>query len=369
MGTELKLDIGTLYAFLLVLARVSGVFIFVPLPGIKAGPEVARVVALALSITFVLFPRWPVIDPRTEFRLADRMDAGRSRAWESRVGLAVAFLTEGFQMGAQIISLQAGYTFRDHDRSDLRRRFQRPAHDRADSPPGCCSSPPAWIARFCWLSRRASRVASARAISRSQPSMVNRLIADGIVMFTHRPAPGAAAAGAAADGGNFAGLAGAAEFATAAHHAGVSHQDAGVAGAAGMAGPGLSARCSRSPSGPVLRLIRASARRLRSHVMADSQAKQKNPHGGGSKRPARKAISPPRANWWPPASSWSSSSSCFAWFPGWLSGMKAMLRPSLTRAFHADLDVTTLPGIALGAAPAGVRSALRHRRAYRLLTR
>ena len=27
------------------------------------------------------------------------------------VGLAVAFLTEGFQMGAQIISLQAGYTF------------------------------------------------------------------------------------------------------------------------------------------------------------------------------------------------------------------------------------------------------------------
>ena len=27
------------------------------------------------------------------------------------VGLAVAFLTEGFQMGAQIISLQAGYSF------------------------------------------------------------------------------------------------------------------------------------------------------------------------------------------------------------------------------------------------------------------
>jgi flagellar biosynthetic protein FlhB len=33
------------------------------------------------------------------------------------------------------------------------------------------------------------------------------------------------------------------------------------------------------------------------------------------------------------------------WFPGWLSGMKEMLGLSLTRAFHANLDLTTLPGI------------------------
>ncbi len=66
MGTELaaidlKLDAGTLYAFLLVLARVSGIFIFVPLPGIKAGPEAARVV-LSLALTFSLVSRWPVVD-------------------------------------------------------------------------------------------------------------------------------------------------------------------------------------------------------------------------------------------------------------------------------------------------------------------
>src|ERR1700681_1714749 len=36
-----------------------------------------------------------------------RAEAGMGLA----VGLAVAFLTEGFQMGAQIISLQAGYSF------------------------------------------------------------------------------------------------------------------------------------------------------------------------------------------------------------------------------------------------------------------
>jgi flagellar biosynthetic protein FlhB len=35
------------------------------------------------------------------------------------------------------------------------------------------------------------------------------------------------------------------------------------------------------------------------------------------------------------------------WFPGWLTGMKAMLHQALAAAFHQDLDVTTLPGVAL----------------------
>jgi flagellar biosynthetic protein FliR len=110
MGTELTFDVGTLYAFLLVLARISGAFIFVPIPGIQAGPQVARAL-LAVSLTLVLAPRWPVIDPDTvNFPLLMGwflIEAGMGLA----VGLAVAFLNEGFQMGAQIISLQAGYTF------------------------------------------------------------------------------------------------------------------------------------------------------------------------------------------------------------------------------------------------------------------
>ena len=36
----------------------------------------------------------------------------------------------------------------------------------------------------------------------------------------------------------------------------------------------------------------------------------------------------------------------FAWFPGWMSTMKAMLRASLAESFHADLSVATFPGIA-----------------------
>ena len=34
------------------------------------------------------------------------------------------------------------------------------------------------------------------------------------------------------------------------------------------------------------------------------------------------------------------------WFPSWLVSMKAMLGQSLAQAFHQDLDITTLPGIA-----------------------
>jgi flagellar biosynthesis protein FliR len=110
MGTDLTIDVGTLYAFLLVLARISGAFIFVPIPGIQAGPQIARVL-LSVSLTLALQPRWPAIDAAgVRFPLLIGWilaEAGMGLA----VGLAVAILTEGFQMGAQIISLQAGYTF------------------------------------------------------------------------------------------------------------------------------------------------------------------------------------------------------------------------------------------------------------------
>jgi flagellar biosynthetic protein FliR len=110
MGTEVNLDTGTLYSFLMVLARISGAFIYIPLPGIKAGPEPARAL-LAVMMTFVLFSSWPVIDA-SHVNIALLLgwilaEAGLGLA----VGLATSFLLEGFQMGAQIISLQAGYSY------------------------------------------------------------------------------------------------------------------------------------------------------------------------------------------------------------------------------------------------------------------
>ncbi len=54
----LGLPLSTLYAFLLVLARVSGLIAFLPIPGIRAAAAPVRVV-LAMTIAFALFPVWP----------------------------------------------------------------------------------------------------------------------------------------------------------------------------------------------------------------------------------------------------------------------------------------------------------------------
>jgi flagellar biosynthesis protein FliR len=99
-----------LYGFLLVLARVSGVFALVPLPGVQAGPAMARVV-LSLVTTVALYSQWP-------HPAVASVDAGRLLMWVLPeifvgvvIGLAVAFLLEAFLMAAQVLSLNAGYSF------------------------------------------------------------------------------------------------------------------------------------------------------------------------------------------------------------------------------------------------------------------
>jgi flagellar biosynthetic protein FliR len=110
MPSEISIPVATLFAFLLVLCRVSGVFIFVPLPGIQTGAEVVRAL-LALSFTFALYSRWPV-------NLTHAPSLGELIGWVVSeavlglaIGLVVSIVTEAFQMGAQILSLQAGYSF------------------------------------------------------------------------------------------------------------------------------------------------------------------------------------------------------------------------------------------------------------------
>ncbi len=110
MPAELTLNLSTLYAFLLVLARVAGVVAFVPIPGLSAGPEVSRVV-LALAITVALIPVWPapVVGGPAIGRLLGWI--GAEAAFGLTVGVAIAFLLEGVQMAAQMIGLQAGYGY------------------------------------------------------------------------------------------------------------------------------------------------------------------------------------------------------------------------------------------------------------------
>jgi flagellar biosynthetic protein FliR len=110
MPAELTIGLSTLYGFLLVLARVSGVFAFVPLPGIQSGPPLARIV-LSLLITLALFPRWPSPQP-AEMSVGDMLMWVLPEAAMGIVtGLAVAFILEAFVTGAQILSLNAGFSF------------------------------------------------------------------------------------------------------------------------------------------------------------------------------------------------------------------------------------------------------------------
>jgi flagellar biosynthetic protein FliR len=110
MHANLTLNLATLCGFLLVLARVSGLLAFVPIPGLAAGPDASRA-ALALALTVTLFPVWP-------HPAAEGLAAGRMLGWMLAeagfgltVGVAVSFLLEGIQLSAQIVGLEAGYSF------------------------------------------------------------------------------------------------------------------------------------------------------------------------------------------------------------------------------------------------------------------
>ena len=106
----LGLPLSTLYAFLLVLARVGGFITFLPVPGFRAAPDSVRI-GLALVITFALLPVWPML-PNAEPAL------GQLVAWAFLeagfglvVGLAISFLMEAFQVAMQTAAVHAGYGF------------------------------------------------------------------------------------------------------------------------------------------------------------------------------------------------------------------------------------------------------------------
>jgi flagellar biosynthetic protein FliR len=110
MPTSLTLSLGALYAFLLVLTRVGGALVFVPLPGIKGVPQPARV-TLALGFTLALAARWPAVDAAaiTGMKLAGW--AAAEAAVGIAIGVSVAIVLEAFTMAAQILGLQAGYAY------------------------------------------------------------------------------------------------------------------------------------------------------------------------------------------------------------------------------------------------------------------
>ena len=106
----LGLPLSTLYAFLLVLARVGAVLAFFPIPAFRAAAAPVRIV-LAMAISFALFPVWPQL-PNALPTLAQLTAWAFSEAGLGlAIGLAIGFLMEAFQLAMQLAGLQAGYGF------------------------------------------------------------------------------------------------------------------------------------------------------------------------------------------------------------------------------------------------------------------
>lgn len=110
MRNSLGISASTLIGFLLVLCRISGIFVFLPIPGLRSGADPARIVAV-LALTVSLYPLWPNTS-NMEQNIGVLTAAIASEAlFGITIGLGVAFVMELLSMAAQVAGLQAGFGF------------------------------------------------------------------------------------------------------------------------------------------------------------------------------------------------------------------------------------------------------------------
>jgi flagellar biosynthesis protein FliR len=109
MGADL-FAIDHILGFLLVLTRVAGVFVFVPLPGVSSSPATAKIV-LSIAVSACLFPLWSPVTglDQSVVRLAGYVVM--EVAVGMVLGLTVAFAIEALKLAAQIAGLHAGFGF------------------------------------------------------------------------------------------------------------------------------------------------------------------------------------------------------------------------------------------------------------------
>jgi flagellar biosynthetic protein FliR len=110
MPAQLSISAGLPLAFVLVLARVGGVFFFLPLPVRDATPAMARV-AFTAAAALALFPQWPTVDVRLVSTGMFAVWLAGEAAFGLAAGLLVGFLAEALTLSAAMVSLQAGYAY------------------------------------------------------------------------------------------------------------------------------------------------------------------------------------------------------------------------------------------------------------------
>src|SRR5580658_6927871 len=102
MGAEPFFSYATLLGFLFTLARVSGVFAFLPLAAYRAAPEAAKII-LSLAFTVILWPEWKSPLGARNHASIGKIVAGIAgeMALGLAIGLIVAIVLELFQVAAQ----------------------------------------------------------------------------------------------------------------------------------------------------------------------------------------------------------------------------------------------------------------------------
>ncbi len=110
LGQAIGLPMSVIFGFLLVLARLGGVFALVPIPMLGGAPAQVRLI-LTLVLTIALYPFWPV-------GVTPDPGMGQIAMWILReatvgliIGLVVRLLTEVITLAAQMMSMQAGYSY------------------------------------------------------------------------------------------------------------------------------------------------------------------------------------------------------------------------------------------------------------------
>jgi flagellar biosynthetic protein FliR len=109
-ATELAVSQTVVLNFLLVLFRVAGIFAFIPIPGIKSALATTRIMLVVL-IALLVFPLVP-----TASSVAMTLSGALSVLLAEvslglLIGLAIQALHEGVVLGAQALSIQAGYSY------------------------------------------------------------------------------------------------------------------------------------------------------------------------------------------------------------------------------------------------------------------
>lgn len=97
--------------FLLVLARISGFFAFVPIPGSKAFVDTPKAV-LTIVVSLMLVRFWPAPPSGGGWLISKIVVAISSEAALGiALGTGVALLVEAMQLAGQFLALQAGFSY------------------------------------------------------------------------------------------------------------------------------------------------------------------------------------------------------------------------------------------------------------------